>query len=523
MVAHLLSLKLTLLRNGFRRSPWQIVGLAIGGLYAAGFVALLVSRMIALRGADVELAQMVVVLGGSVAMLAWGIVPIVASAADMTLDPARFATSAIPMRQLLTGLALGGLIGIPGIATSIVALATVGIWSRGVLPVIGSVVGAVLGVLSCVVLSKVSTTGTSSLSSSRRFKDVSGVVAFVPLILIGPILAAVIQGIGNSKEFLPGLAETMSWTPLGAAWSLGGNLAAGELGAAAVKLVIAVSTLAALFWCWKTLLVRALVTPPYTGSGKARSNKMGLFALMPATPSGAVAARALTYWIRDPRYGGSLIVIPVLVGLIVYSTSQSGNFALLAILGPMLAFLLAWSISADVSYDNTAFALHLATGVRGIDDRLGRAIACLTFALPMVLVAAIAPFFLSGEWSWLPNVLGLSLGVLLTGLGLSSVVSARYNVAVPLPGDSPFKKPPGNVGQTLAVQFGGMGVLFLLVIPETALVIAQSVTGNVLFGWIGLIVGPLLGLALFVTGVRLGGRWLDARGPALLAQLTVNR
>ena len=60
--------------------------------------------------------------------------------------------------------------------------------------------------------------------------------------------------------------------------------------------------------------------------------------------------------------------------------------------------------------------------------------------------------------------------MLLTGLGLASVVSARYTIAVPLPGDSPFKKPPGNVGQTLAVQFGGMGVLLVLILPEAALV-----------------------------------------------------
>ena len=33
----------------------------------------------------------------------------------------------------------------------------------------------------------------------------------------------------------------------------------------------------------------------------------------------------------------------------------------------------------------------------------------------------------------------------------------------------------------------------------------------------------VLGLALFATGVRTGGAWLDRRGPELLAQLAVNR
>jgi ABC-2 type transport system permease protein len=115
------------------------------------------------------------------------------------------------------------------------------------------------------------------------------------------------------------------------------------------------------------------------------------------------------------------------------------------------------------------------------------------------------------------------VGTLFTGLGLSSVISARYNVAVPLPGDSPFKKPPGNVAQTLAVQGVGMLVLTVLLLPELALVLVQVIAGGPEAGWINLAVGPLLGIALFITGVQLGGRWLDVRGPELFAQLSVNR
>jgi hypothetical protein len=109
-----------------------------------------------------------VVLGGSAAVLAWGIIPVVASATDMTLDPARFTTFAIPMKQLLAGLALGGLIGIPGVATSLVSLSTVVTWSRGVLPALAALLGAALGVMTCVVLAKVVTTATASLAASRH-------------------------------------------------------------------------------------------------------------------------------------------------------------------------------------------------------------------------------------------------------------------------------------------------------------------------------------------------------------------
>ncbi len=523
MVAHLLSLKWRLLLNGFRRSPWQIVGIVIGALYSAGIVLACATGLVVLRWADPQTAQTVVVLGGALVMTGWALVPLVTSAADLTLDPSRFTTSAIPMRQLLPGLALAGLLGLPGLATLIASLATVATWSRGFAAAAGALLGALLGVLSCVVASKVVTTAVAGLLASRRFKDISSIVFIVPLVLAGPIVTAVTRGIRESRDYLPALAQAVSWTPLGAAWSLGGELDAGNAAAAGAKLLIALASLAALGGAWYLLLNRAMVTPPYTGGGSRKAGRAGLFGIFPASPAGAVAARSLTYWMRDPRYAGSLVVIPLLPVLLYFGSAQSGSQALMIAVAPMTAFLLAWSISADVSYDNTAFALHLAAGVRGRDDRLGRALACLGFALPLVLLFAAGSVALTGRWEWLPNILGCSLGALFTGLGLASVVSARWTSAVPAPGDSPFKKPPGNVAQTMLVQFGGMAAMGVLLLPEIAMVAAQAVTGSPVFGWIGLAAGPALGLAFFVAGIRLGGRWLDRRGPEMFAQLANNR
>ncbi|MFJ4207281.1 transporter [Paenarthrobacter sp. NPDC089675] len=523
MVAHLLRLKWRLLLNGFKRSPLQLVGIGLGLLYTLGMLTLLVTGLIALRWVDAEIAHTVVVLGGAAAVIGWGVIPLIASAADMTLDPSRFTTFAIPPRELLAGLALAGFIGIPGLATLLASLGTVGTWSRGFPSAAGALLGALLGALTCVVLSKVVTTATAGLAASRRFKDVSSLVVFVPLVLLGPIMAGIAEGIRGSGDYLQQLAGAVSWTPLGAAWSLGGDLERGHAGAAVVKAVIAVATVAVLFLFWHLLLQRALVTPPYSGGSAKKGGKLGLFALLPGTPAGAVAARALVYWLKDPRYAGSLVVVPLLPVIFSFGANQSGSYGLLMILGPLTAFMMAWSISADISYDNTAFALHLASGVRGVDDRVGRAAACLAISLPLVLVFTAGPLFITGDWAWLPNLLGLSLGTLFTGLGLSSVISARYNVAVPLPGDSPFKKPPGNVAQTLAVQGVGMLALTVLLLPELALVIVQLVSGGPEAGWINLVVGPLLGGVLLVVGVRLGGKWLDARGPEMYAQLSVNR
>lgn len=523
MVAHLLSLKWRLLLNGFKRSPLQLIGIGLGLLYALGMLSLVIGGLVALRWADAGVAQTVVVLGGAATVLGWAIIPLVASAADMTLDPSRFTGFAVPPRQLLAGLALSGFIGVPGIATLLAALGTAGTWWRSVPAVAGALLGALLGALTCVVLSKVVTTATAGLASSRRFKDVSSIVVFIPLMLMGPIMVGIIDGVRGSADYLPVLARTVAWTPLGAAWSLGGSLDAGDYMGAGLKALIAAGTIAVLLWCWHLLLQRALVTPPYSGGSSKRGGKPGLFGVLPATPAGAVAARALIYWLKDPRYAGSLVVVPLLPVIFFFAGSQEGSYGTLMILGPLTAFIMAWAICADVSYDNTAFALHLAAGVRGIDDRLGRALACLAISLPVVVVFTVGPLFVTGSWEWLPNLLGLSLGTLFTGLGLSSVLSARYNIAVPLPGDSPFKKPPGNVAQTLAVQAIGMGVLAVLLIPELAFVAVQLFAGSPEAGWINLAVGPVLGTVLFVAGVHLGGKWLDARGPEMFAQLSVNR
>ena len=522
MVAHLLRLKLALLRNGLRRSPWQVAGMVLAALYALGVVAALALVLVVLRSAPHEAAYTAVVLGGAAAMGGWGIVPVAAASADLTLDPSRFRTFAVPMPQLLAGLALGGLLGVPGLATLLVALATVATWSTGILPALAALAGALLGVAACIVLAKVVTTATASLAASRRFKDASGLAFMVPLVVLVPVMAVLAKE-GQAPAFLARLARVLSWTPLGAAWSVGGDASGGQAADAALKLLIAVATVAGLAWCWKVLLERALVTPPYAGSARRSGGHLGLLGVVPAAPATAVMARCLTYWVKDPRYSGSLAVIPLLPAALYFQGVQTGDFGGLVILPPLVAFILAWSISADVSYDNTAFALHLSTGVSGAADRLGRVLACLAFALPLVVAFALGQAALNGSWSELPGLLGLSMGILLTGLGLSSVVSARYTVAVPLPGDSPFKKPPGNVAQTLAVQFVGMALLGILVLPEAALLVAEFATGNHTLGWANLVTGPLLGLALLAGGVRLGGRWLDARGPELLAQVAVHR
>ena len=59
MVALLVRLKLTLLRNSLRRSVWRAVGLIIGMVYGLGGVAAVVVGLVALRFTSTELTAAV--------------------------------------------------------------------------------------------------------------------------------------------------------------------------------------------------------------------------------------------------------------------------------------------------------------------------------------------------------------------------------------------------------------------------------------------------------------------------------
>jgi len=526
MVAHLLRLKLTLLRNSLKRSPMQLVGMVIGGVYGLGVLGLILVGLAALGTQDLELASTVIILGGSAVLLGWLLVPVVASGVDMTLDPARFTTFAIPMKTMLTGLALSSFLGIPAVITLLAALGTAATWWKHPGAAAAAVVCAVLAVLTCIVASRAITTASTSLASSRRFKDLSGVVVLIPLVCLGPIIAGVSTGVTNLGQYLPSLARTMSWTPLGAVWAVPADIAAGSFGAAALKFLIALATVAALAWVWKVCLAKALVTPAFHGSTRRAAGNTGFFRFFPATPTGAVAARSLTYWLRDPRYSAGLVVGLLLPLVFSFAGSSAGGgmgVAALGFLGSFTVFLIAWSISTDISYDNTAFALHVATGVSGKADRLGRALACAVIALPLGLVYVLVGAALSGQWAYLPGTMGLALGVAGSGLGLASVFSARFTYNVALPGESPLKSKPGNNFSSVLIQLAGFAGLFILVLPELVLSIVGVSNQLPVLSWIALATGLVLGTLFFILGIVVGGRLYERRAPELLLAVSRDR
>lgn len=397
MVAHLLRLKLALLRNGLRRNTGQVVALAFGVLNAFGAVVLAVAGLLALSTVDAESIRTILVLGGSVLVLAWTLLPLVSFGVDATLDPSRFVTFVIPRRDLLTGLALSGVLGVPGVATAVVVGATTLSWWRHPAAALVSLPCTLVALATCVVASRSTTTAMSRMVERRRFREVMAVVIVVPLMLMGPILTAVSSGVAAGSSSLPAVAAVAGWTPLGAVWAVPADVAAGAWGSAFLKALIALGTLGALVLWWDRSLSQALVTTTSSGTGRASSRAKGLgaFGRLPATPTGAIVARCLTYWVRDPRYAAAVLVVPVMP-VVLYVSSGGGGGVLFS--GPLVGFLMGWAVSADVARDSTAFWTHVAASISGRVDRTGRVIAAAVIGLPATMIVVVGSAAVTHRW-----------------------------------------------------------------------------------------------------------------------------
>jgi len=187
--------------------------------------------------------------------------------------------------------------------------------------------------------------------------------------------------------------------------------------------------------------------------------------------------------------------------------------------GPFVAWILGFSISNDIGYDNTAFALHVGAGVDGKADRWGRAIPVLVVG-PLVSAATVlVGVAVADSWHLTPALLGLSFGSLLVSTGVSSAVSARLVYPVAKPGESPLKSPQGAAVATVIAQGIGFLVTMALSLPVFGVGIAAIVLGGALWGTAAVLVGVLYGTLVLVLAVRFGARVYNQRLPELLQQV----
>ncbi len=521
MVAHLVRLKLDLLRNTFRRSRAQAIGVILGIAYAGFVVIGLAVAVTALRGTP-EVASLVVTLGGAAGFVLWTLMPIFAFGSDPTLDPTRFATFSIRPRDLAIGLIASALVGLPAIASVLLGLGVVAASSQTVPSTLTALVSIPIGLLTAITVSRwVSAIATNAVSS-RRGRDVTALLAALVFAVLVPA-GSILGGSGRDwTELADTAAAVVGWTPIGWAWAAPGDVAAGHVVTGLARLALAGATLLVALRLWSHAIRQQVEAPLGVHRGGPRSTRageLGMLGRVPDDATWAIAARTLTYWARDPRYQVSMFLTPLapLALLIPFLASDLAWTPLL--MGPVAAFLLSWSEHNSVAYESTAFWMHVSSGVSGRSDRLGRLLPNMGLAAILVPTYTVAGAWVGGRWDLLPGMVGLSVALLGAGYAVSSVLSVVLPYPVPKPGESPFHSPPGAAGMTMLSQT--LASLGTAILAAPVLVLALLAWGGHAWAvWVALLAGAALGPVLLWVAVRFGGALYERRAPELLLSLT---
>ena len=521
MVALLVRLKLTLLRNSLRRSVWRTVGLIIGAAYGLGVVAAVLAGLVALRWTSTGVTADVTVVAFTVLTIGWLLMSLLVFGVDETVDPARFALLPVRAGELLPGLLAAALVGVPGVATVLMGLGLVVTWARSLPLTAAALLAMPLGVVSCVLLARVATAALAAVLSSRRFRDLA-VVGVVLFSLVFALASNVLGSLADSdparlRAALGAVARALGWSPFGWAWAVPADVARGDWLVAGIHLVLAAGLVVGLWWGWAYALDRRLTSPVEQPGDSRPVKEFGwVDRIFPETPAGGVAARTLRYWRRDPRYlaGVAGFLIGPVILIVLQLINPMGN-GLVAVFAPTLVGLLVGlSLAQDLAFDGSALWLHVGSGVRGADDRAGRAWSALVIFVPMILVLLLVSLVITGSWALAAPAAALSLGSALAGLGVGSVVGALWQWPAPPPGANPFASSnQGGLPSLLSVTVTTFATL-LVSLPTLALVVWSIFTPWV--GALALVVGLASGLVVFRIGISWGGRLLERRWPEAL-------
>jgi ABC-2 type transport system permease protein len=525
VVALLVRLKLTLLRNSLRRSVWRTVGLVVGMVYGLGVVAGVLFGLVALRWTGTELTADVTVLGFACLTLGWLVMSLLVFGVDETVDPARFALLPVRARELLPGLLAAALVGVPGVATVLVSMGLVITWARSVPLTVAALTAMPLGVVTCVLLARVATAALAAVLSSRRFRDLAvvGVVLFSIVIALGSNVLGQFAETDPQRlrAALAAVSSALGWSPFGWAWAIPADVARGDWLVAGTRLVLAAGLVLALWFSWAYVLERRLTSPvEQPGDSRPVKESSWVDRIFPATPAGGVAARTLRYWRRDPRYlaGVAGFLVGPIILIVLHVINPMGNGLVAAFAPTLVGLLVGLSLAQDLSFDGSALWLHVGTGLRGADDRAGRAWSALAVFLPMILVLWAAGLAVTGAWALAAPSAALAVGSALAGLGVGSVVGALWQWPAPPPGANPFASSnQGGLPSLLSVTVTSLATL-LVSLPTLGLVVWSIFTPWA--GALAVVVGLAWGLAVLKIGIDWGGRLLERRWPEALSAVS---
>ena len=515
MAAHVLRLRFALLLGSLRGDRRVRTLVTFGAVIAVTVVVCI--AVFSLAGAPVPVARAVTVLGGAALLVGFLVGPILVGAVDQ-LDPRRFAVFGVDERKLPGVLTVAALVSVPSLALLAVYISVCIVAIGAGTPWPLAVLATIVTVITTVLISRIGMAINALLLPERRSRELTALFALALIVIAFPVAVFLgsLRWDGHVPESLAVLTTASGFSPLAASPAFLFSVAAGETVSAWTSGIIALVTLGLLWMVWTWLVRRLLTTTERPVASRERTG-LGWFGLLPSNAFGAIASRSLVYWLRDRRYIMNIIVVPVAGIATMLPLIVAGVPVEIAALVPVpvMALFFGWLPHNDVAYDSTALWTHVASGVRGLPDRLGRLVPVLLVAIPVLAIAVPLSLLLAGDWSMLLPLGGLAASLLFSALGLSSIVSVVAPYAVSRPGDSPFQQPQRPTSRGAYGPAAAFLGAIVISAPTIWLFVATIVDGSAYAPatfWVGLIVG----LVVLAAGAVIGGRIFERSGERLM-------
>lgn len=519
----LVRLKLSLLRNGLRQSGGRRAAYITSVVVVLLFAALQLLGLIALRGN--AHAVSVTVLLVVVLALGWAVMPLFFPSGDETLDPTRLVMLPLRPRPLVRALLAASLVGIGPLFTLCLLVGSVISVAHGAAAYVTAVVAVAVALLVCVALARAVATANIRLLSSRKGRDLavlSGLVVAVGAQLVN--FGAQRLGAAGGLAELDPVADVLRWVPPASAIGAVDSVSAGSYGTGAAQLALAVAALAGLLTWWSRHLTRLMTSPDGStlqAAGPARDRgPSGLGRLLPAGRTGTVMERSLRYVWRDPKTKAAWVT-SLAIGLIVpvFNALQGTGSVYFACFA---AGMLGIQMYNQFGQDTSAFwmvAMTISSPRDAYVELRGRALALLVITLPYATLVTVLTTAMLGDWSRLPEVLGLSFALLGAMLATGAWSSARFPYSIPQEG---YKNvAPGQAGLAWISIFGGMVSAALLSAPVIALTIWLNVAADGdEWRWLLLPLGAGYGALTALLGLRMAAPRTARRLPEILAAVS---
>jgi ABC-2 type transport system permease protein len=470
-------LKLRLLANGLR-SAQRLFMFLLAAAGAAWIALIGYAALVSLRGDTNQAADLTVVMFAAIT-LGWTVLPLLGYGSDETLDPQRLALLPLTRLQMLGGLFVASTIGIAPAATLVVLSGALVALPHDVLQTILVGLGAAGTFVLCIVASRTLVTALIPLLRSRRGRDV--VVVAITLLAIAPQALRFVQlrSSGEStRHALAAAAATLRWTPFAIGGTVASEASRGHLLRSSLALAVLVVMVTVLLWLWSRALLRAVTVADSERPEARRRDTVARLSLfprwvrwLPANRVGAVAAKDLRYFARDPRRRAATIGALTIPAIVLLSRLSAPAPSPATTLLALLAVLPASQLSLNqFGLDGAASWAYIASGDDLGSDITGKNLATALFVIPLVLVTAVVFAATSDGWAYVPLTLGLIPAVLGAVLGIGNIVSVRAPYAVP------ERRNPlaGNTGQGCVAMLASMGALIaegVVLAPAAILVV----------------------------------------------------